>query len=154
MKLGQLAPNLLLTSAIVVLVTDPAKSEEILSIKLKKSTGAIDKSVGSARQVPLVTKAQPVKPTRKIRLLSEIEHPLKSAQILLVQSPVPQTAPTSEIVQVTVVKAKPTSKGMEVILQTSIGEQLQITNCSAGNSPLRMSTQLVNSHIDRTFPIS
>ncbi len=55
MQLGQLAPNLLLKSAIVVLVTDSVKSKEILSIKLKKSTGAIDKSVGSARQVPLVS---------------------------------------------------------------------------------------------------
>ncbi|KYC37485.1 TonB-dependent receptor [Scytonema hofmannii PCC 7110] len=134
MKLGQLVPNLLLSSAIVVLVTAPGKSEEILSIKLKKTTGAIDKSVGSARQAPLVTKAQPVEATGKIRLLSEIEHPLKSAQMLLVQSPVPQTSPTSEVVQVTGVKANSTKQGVEVILQTAKAQQLQIINRSAGNS--------------------
>ncbi|WP_207714251.1 hypothetical protein [Scytonema sp. UIC 10036] len=89
MKLRQLVPNLLLSGAIVVLVTYPAKSEEILSIKPKNSTEPIDKSVGYARQAPLVTKAQPVEATRKIRLLSEIEHPLKSAQMLFVLPGVP-----------------------------------------------------------------
>ncbi|MEH2051279.1 TonB-dependent siderophore receptor [Nostoc sp.] len=39
-----------------------------------------------------------------------------------------------EIVQVTGVKANPTDKGVEVILQTLKGEQLQITNRSAGNN--------------------
>ncbi|MEH2378047.1 MAG: TonB-dependent siderophore receptor [Nostoc sp.] len=38
------------------------------------------------------------------------------------------------VVQVTAVKANPTAKGVEVILQTTKGEQLQITNRSAGNS--------------------
>ncbi|MEH2274539.1 MAG: TonB-dependent receptor plug domain-containing protein [Nostoc sp.] len=36
--------------------------------------------------------------------------------------------------QVTGVKANPTSKGVEIILQTSIGQQLQVVNRSAGNS--------------------
>ncbi|MEA5605705.1 TonB-dependent siderophore receptor [Nostoc sp. UHCC 0252] len=70
--------------------------------------------------------------TRKIRQLSEIERPSTSA-IILVQSPAPQTAPSS-IVQVTGVQAKPTEKGVEVILQTAQGEQLQITNRSAENN--------------------
>ncbi|MHC5747620.1 MAG: TonB-dependent siderophore receptor [Nostoc sp.] len=58
--------------------------------------------------------------------LSEIS---QSAE-LLVQSP----ASSSEIVQVTGVKANPTDKGVEVILQTAQGEQLQITNRSAENN--------------------
>ncbi|MEH2333118.1 TonB-dependent siderophore receptor [Nostoc sp.] len=66
---------------------------------------------------------------RDIRQFSEIEHPQTSAQ-MLVQSP----APSSEIVQITGVKATPTEKGVEVILQTSIGAQLQITNRSTGNN--------------------
>ncbi|MEH2463043.1 hypothetical protein [Nostoc sp.] len=53
--------------------------------------------------------------TRKIKQLSELESVSTSAQTLLVQSP----TPTSEIVQVTQVKANPTNKGVEVILQTS-----------------------------------
>ena len=67
---------------------------------------------------------------REIRQLSEIERPSTSAQQLLVQSP----APTTQVVPITAVKANPTDKGVEVILQTSLGEQLQITNRSAANS--------------------
>ncbi|MHC5747840.1 MAG: AMIN domain-containing protein, partial [Nostoc sp.] len=68
--------------------------------------------------------------TRKVRQLSEVERPSTSAR-LLVQSPVPEVAPVSQVVQVTAVKANPTEKGVEVILQTTQGEQLQITNRSA-----------------------
>ncbi|MEH2122315.1 TonB-dependent siderophore receptor [Nostoc sp.] len=66
---------------------------------------------------------------REIRQLSEIEHPKTSAQ-RRVQSP----APSSEIVQITGVQATPTDKGVEVILQTDKGAQLQITNRSTGNN--------------------
>ena len=52
---------------------------------------------------------------------------LSSAQ-MLVQSPAP------EVVQVTAVKANPTDKGVEVILQTTLGQQLQVVNRSDGNS--------------------
>ncbi|MEH2392105.1 MAG: TonB-dependent siderophore receptor [Nostoc sp.] len=68
--------------------------------------------------------------TRKIKQLSELESVSTSAQTLLVQSP----TPTSEIVQVTQVKANPTEKGVEVILQTTKGQQLQVINRSVGNS--------------------
>ncbi|MCC5598818.1 TonB-dependent receptor [Nostoc favosum] len=71
--------------------------------------------------------------SRKIRQLSEIERPSTSA-IMLVQSPATEAAPSSEVVQVTAVKANPTDKGVEVILQTTQGEKLQITNRSADNN--------------------
>ena len=64
---------------------------------------------------------------RKIPLLSKVKRPLTSAQ-LLVQSPTP------EIVQVTAVEANPTEQGVEVILQTTVGEQLTVVNRSSGNS--------------------
>ncbi|MEH1832775.1 MAG: TonB-dependent siderophore receptor [Nostoc sp.] len=67
---------------------------------------------------------------RKIRQLSELESVSTSARMLLVQSP----TPTSEIVQVTQVKANPTLKGVELILQTSKGQQLQLVNRSFGNN--------------------
>ncbi|MFN6563949.1 MAG: TonB-dependent siderophore receptor [Nostoc sp. ChiSLP01] len=65
--------------------------------------------------------------TRKIQQLSEVDRPSTSAQ-MLVQSPAP------EVVQVTGVQANPTDKGVEVILKTTQGEQLQITNRSADNN--------------------
>ncbi|MEH2362149.1 TonB-dependent siderophore receptor [Nostoc sp.] len=65
-----------------------------------------------------------------IKRLSEIERPATNVSELFSQS----STPSSEVVQVTAVKANPTAKGVEVILQTTKGEQLQITNRSTGNS--------------------
>ncbi len=65
--------------------------------------------------------------TKETFLLSEVKRPLTSAQ-LLVQSPIP------EIVQVTAVEANPTEQGVEVILQTTVGEQLTVVNRSSSNS--------------------
>ena len=76
----------------------------------------------------------PIHQTREIPRLSEIELTNTSAQQLLVQSPAPPNTPTPEVVQVTAVKANPTIKGVEVILQTTKGEQLEVTNRSAGNN--------------------
>ncbi len=71
--------------------------------------------------------------TRNLPRLSELERPLTSAQ-MLVQSPALLSVPKPEVVQVTEVRANPTEKGVEVILQTTLGEQLQVVNRSAGNS--------------------
>ncbi|MFW9265337.1 TonB-dependent siderophore receptor, partial [Nostoc sp. CALU 546] len=49
---------------------------------------------------------------------------------ILVQSP----TPTSEIIAIAGVKATSTQNGVEVILETPLGEQLQITNRSTGNN--------------------
>ncbi|MEH2112020.1 TonB-dependent siderophore receptor [Nostoc sp.] len=46
----------------------------------------------------------------------------------------PEQSQESEVIQVTSVKANPTDKGVEVILQTDQGQQLQIVNRSVGNS--------------------
>ncbi|MEH1832993.1 MAG: TonB-dependent siderophore receptor [Nostoc sp.] len=105
MKQKQLVKILLLTSCVWLWTTTIANSQEIANT-LNNS-----------------------KSTRNIRQLSEIELPTTSAQ-LLVQSP----TPTSEIIAVTGVKANQTQKGVEVILQTSQGAKLQITNRSAGNN--------------------
>ncbi|MBN4006331.1 TonB-dependent siderophore receptor [Nostoc sp. LPT] len=72
---------------------------------------------------------------RKIRQLSELEIPLTSAQHLLVQSPTP-TNPTSQgnVIPITSVKANPTDKGVEIILETPAGTQLQVTNRSTDNN--------------------
>ncbi|MBE9048992.1 TonB-dependent siderophore receptor [Nostocales cyanobacterium LEGE 11386] len=67
----------------------------------------------------------------KIQTLSEIKFPATSVKDLLSQSPTPDTQTT---VIITGVKANPTDKGVEVILQTNQGEQLQITNRSAENN--------------------
>lgn len=68
-----------------------------------------------------------------VKRLQESDRQLTRA-IMLVQSPAPQTAPSTEVVQVTGVKANLTEKGVEVFLQTSKAQQLQITNRSVDNS--------------------
>ena len=69
----------------------------------------------------------------KILRLNEVELPNTSAQ-MLVQSPTTPNIPTTEVTQVTGVKANPTNKGVEVILQTLRGQQLQLVNRSAGSN--------------------
>ncbi|MBD2345781.1 TonB-dependent siderophore receptor [Anabaena subtropica] len=84
-----------------------------------------------------IAKLYPV--SKNISQLSEIERPATSAQVL-VQSSTPSNSPNPEqtsgeqIVPITGVKANPTEKGVEVILETALGEQLQITNRSTGNN--------------------
>lgn len=56
------------------------------------------------------------------------------AQIEQQNPPLPAQNQGGEVIQVTSVKANPTSKGVEVILQTSIGQQLQVVNHSSGNN--------------------
>jgi len=95
-------------------------------------TSAEIQPMGEKQEVESQENLQPLL-TGKIRQLSEVERPSTSAR-LLVQSPAPQTAPSPEIVQVTGVQAKPTEKGVEVILQTTVRERLQVTNRSADNN--------------------
>lgn len=50
------------------------------------------------------------------------------------EQPIQPEAPIIEVVQVTAVKANPTDQGVEVILQTPKGKQLQVVNRSTSNS--------------------
>ncbi|MEH2081816.1 MAG: TonB-dependent siderophore receptor [Nostoc sp.] len=73
--------------------------------------------------------------TQKIQQLSEVERLSTSAR-MLVQSPILNNPPSqgSSVVPITGVKANPTDKGVEVILETPVGTQLQVTNRSTGNN--------------------
>ncbi|MEH1981575.1 MAG: TonB-dependent siderophore receptor [Nostoc sp.] len=110
---------------VTVLVVQPAKAQDI-----PKS----DSLLNRLRPAKTLPQAKPPEATKKIRQLSELEPVVTSAKMLLVQSSTQQTAPASEVVQVTSVKANPTAKGLEIILQTSKGEQLQLVNRSAGSN--------------------
>ena len=74
-----------------------------------------------------------VKPKKEIPQLSEIQFPSRSVREL-VQSPTPNTPPANAVIEVIAVKANPSDKGVEVILQTAKDQQLQLVNRSAGNS--------------------
>jgi iron complex outermembrane receptor protein len=55
---------------------------------------------------------------------------------MLVQSPTPNNPPAQpgSVVAITGIKANPTDKGVEVILETTQGTRLQVTNRSTGNN--------------------
>jgi iron complex outermembrane receptor protein len=162
-KLDKLFQSLLLTGGVVLFLTAPASSEEIrkkvqgdsskktLRQTTSNATGAVTDKGFVTTQSPIFAprprkqrvdlsqilssaiSARKAEPTTKIPHLSEIEQISKSADVL-VQSPTPSPAPAPSIVQITGVKANPTDKGVEIILQTTQGNQLQVTNRSAGNN--------------------
>ncbi len=130
MKLELLLKSLLLTGSVVVLLTIPAKGEEVKVVDAKRSSTRTDTGASNQR-LPLLSSTQPPA-IKEIRQLSEIQLPLTNAQ-MLVQSPKPGEA-TQEVVEVTQVKVNPTEKGFEIILQTPKGQQLQVLPNKQGNS--------------------
>ncbi|MBW4569124.1 MAG: TonB-dependent siderophore receptor [Tolypothrix carrinoi HA7290-LM1] len=157
MKLDKLFQSLLLTGAVVLLVGTPATCEEVREDKIgKSSTQTVGKSIDD--KVAVTDTKSPVsaqrnrKPrhfqsqiasslgrvksdesSKNIPQLSEIELPATSAK-MLVQTPTPSPAPATQVVPITSVKANPTPQGVEVILETTQGNQLQVANRSAGNN--------------------
>ena len=90
--------------------------------------------VGSAA---LADDKSPLLKDEKIQQLSDLKIPITSVEPLLVQTP---TNPSDQggkqggIVTITGVRANPTDKGVEVILETSLGDQLQVSDRSTGNN--------------------
>ncbi|MFN6514068.1 MAG: TonB-dependent siderophore receptor [Nostoc sp. CreGUA01] len=122
MKPKQLSQILLLTSSAWLLCQMSATAQEIPKSETQS------KSIAS-----VLRKSQPI---REIPQLNQVERPSTSARFLVQSSPAPSNAPAVQdgIVLITGVQAKPTNKGLEVILQTSGGEQLQVTNRSTENN--------------------
>ncbi|MBN3961036.1 TonB-dependent siderophore receptor [Nostoc sp. NMS8] len=132
MKLDKLFQSLLLTGTVVLCISTPGKGEEVREdVQGKSFTQVIGKSTSSQTASD--------KESKNIPQLSEIKLPATSAQ-MLVQTPTPNNPPNPEqrsgdqVVTIMGVKANPTNKGVELILETTRGEQLQVTNRSIGNN--------------------
>ncbi|BDA71326.1 ferrichrome iron receptor [Calothrix sp. PCC 7716] len=69
----------------------------------------------------------------QIPQLRDIKFPATTAQ-MLVQQPAPTNATPAEVVVIGGVKANPTEKGVEIILETTQGDKLQVANRSSGNN--------------------
>jgi iron complex outermembrane recepter protein len=67
--------------------------------------------------------------TNVIKQLNEVDHPAKTVKDWLSQNPTPES-----VISIIGVKANPTKQGLELILQTDKGGQLQVTNRSVGNN--------------------
>lgn len=160
MKLDKLLQSLLLTSAVVLFVGTSAKAEEVREDRIaRSSTQPVRKSlkdrlavtnthkspvlVSSSRKprqfqsqlVNPLSQLKSNKPSKNIPQLSDIKLPANSAQMLM-QQPTPTKPPATsgEIISITGVKANPTDKGLEVILQTIRAKQLKVINRSSGNN--------------------
>jgi len=107
---NQVFHSLLLASTSTILTIFPVKSQEILSIGVNQ---------GAATNNTFINASQ---------------HKVIQSARMLVQSTKSQNIPSNEVVQVTGVKANPTNKGLELILQTSKGDMLQPINRSAVNN--------------------
>lgn len=119
MKLQLLIQSLLITgSSFTLLLINPAFSKEAQVLDVKTENTQSDKKANlQAVNTPI----------KKIPHLSEIDFVPKVIQ-KLVQSPV------TEVIEVTGVQVNTTEKGLDVILQTSKGEQLQVSGRNEGNA--------------------
>ncbi|MDF5726071.1 MAG: TonB-dependent receptor [Rhizonema sp. PD37] len=133
MNLKQFARSLLLTTAVVTLFATRVLSQDSESSSVDLSKASTNNR-SSTQFASLGSKTPQVKPITEIRRLSQIEHLSQSARMLLVQSPTQLNTPSAQVVQVTGVKANPSKSGLELILQTSRGQQLQLVNRSAGKN--------------------
>ncbi|PLZ63927.1 AMIN domain-containing protein, partial [Fischerella thermalis] len=118
MKLQLLIQSLLITgSSFTLLLINPAFSKEAQVLDVKTENTQSDKKANlQAVNTPI----------KKIPHLSEIDFVPKVIQ-KLVQSPV------TEVIEVTGVQVNTTEKGLDVILQTSKAEQLQVSGRNEGN---------------------
>ncbi|MGJ5676041.1 MAG: TonB-dependent siderophore receptor [Nostochopsis sp.] len=129
MKLDRFFQSLLLTGAVIVFISTPVKGQETTEgIQRESSTQTSGKSTLDILQKWGKGKKEKVKGM-------EATNPQR-----LVQSPTPTSPPNPEqrsgeqVIPITGVKANPTQTGVEVILETPAGEQLQVTNRSVGNN--------------------
>ncbi|MEH2120862.1 TonB-dependent siderophore receptor [Nostoc sp.] len=80
------------------------------------------------------TQAKEVTEISRVQELKRSARTVKEWLAQIEQQNPPAQNQESEVIQVTSVKANPTSLGVEVILQTSKGQQLQVVNRSSGNN--------------------
>ncbi|MEH2080294.1 MAG: TonB-dependent receptor [Nostoc sp.] len=133
MKLEELLKSLLLIGSLVMLLITPAQGEDVQVKRKQYSARSTSTKPNEDRVIPSPTSAQPLKAITNIPQISDIQHPSTSANIL-VQSPTPSESNAREVVLVTGVKITPTNQGIEVILETSKGSQLQVVPKQDGNT--------------------
>jgi iron complex outermembrane receptor protein len=121
MRLNKLLPSLFLASSILAVLSSPAKGEA--QMKPEKSSANSSTSINPSQAPPSLNSGQSLQAVKVIPQLNEIQQPFKTVEIL-VQSP---------IVEIGRVRVEQASKGLEVILETTQGEQLQVVPTRESN---------------------
>jgi iron complex outermembrane receptor protein len=122
MRLRLFLQSLLFTGWFALLLITPALSKEV-KITEVETENAQEKTSNQAINAPIT----------KIPRLNQIDFGFKSVQ-WLVQSPPPSSSPAAEIIEVTGVQVNRTQKGLDIIFQTTKGEQLQGSGRNEGNA--------------------
>jgi len=120
MKLELLLPSLLLMTSAVVWDTNPVLSEGVSGKEVQHSEGSIQTNVNASTG-------------KKVPPLSEIER-LFGSSARLAQSQTPNLQPVPQVVEVTGVRVNLTETGLDVILETPLGEKLQVSSQAKDNT--------------------
>jgi iron complex outermembrane recepter protein len=121
--LQKLLPSLFLASSILAVLSSPANGEAQVKPE-KKSSANSGISENFSKAPPSLDPGQSLQSVKVIPQLNEIQQPFKTVE-MLVQSP---------IVEIGRVRVEQASKGLEVILETTQGEQLQVVPTREGNT--------------------
>jgi iron complex outermembrane recepter protein len=122
MRLQVLLQSLLFTGSFALLLITPAWSQEV-KITEVETENVQDQINNQAINITIT----------KIPRLNQIDFGSKSVQ-WLAQSPPPSSSPAAEIIEVTGVQVNPTQKGLDIIFQTTKGDQLQVSGRNEGNA--------------------
>ncbi|MEH2180216.1 TonB-dependent siderophore receptor [Nostoc sp.] len=149
MKSWQSNISVLLAASVVRIISTLVTQAAWAQTKLENRDQFSQKDVESLNQqlkaqaAPLTTRVKPGKKVQllqtdggeqKVRQLSDFRIPITNAIPLLVQTLSQGEKQGSSVIPITSVKANPTDKGVEVILKTTQGTLLQVTNRSTGNN--------------------
>ncbi|MBD2236956.1 TonB-dependent siderophore receptor [Aulosira sp. FACHB-113] len=108
MKLELILSSLLLISSVVVGDTTAALSEEVL----EKDAQLLNQSIETSAKI---------KSNKKIPRFSEIKGSFR-----LAQSATPSSQPGNQVIEITGVKINSTATGIDLILETTLGEKLEV----------------------------
>ncbi|MBC1218645.1 TonB-dependent siderophore receptor [Nostoc sp. UCD121] len=120
MKLELLLPSLLLINSVVVGESTPALSREVAKKEVQSSNRSIQTSTN-------------VKSSKKIPRFSKVEPSFGSAN-RLAQSSTPSSQPVNQVREITAVKINTTQTGIDLILETPLGEKLEVSPQTDGNT--------------------
>lgn len=119
-KLELLLPSLLLINSVVVWKSTPALSGEVSKKELQSSNRSIQTSAN-------------VKSSKKIPRFSKVE-PFFGSANRLAQSSIPRSQLVNQVREITGVKINTTQTGIDLILETPLGEKLEVSPQTDGNT--------------------
>ncbi len=133
MKSEQLVQSLLFAGSVFVLIATPAQGETIPKANVQPPSPSSIKTSDYTQSPPRLSKTQLVKQSQKIRQQTDKQRSPTNERMLL-RSFVLSQANSPQVAEVKSIQVNPTDKGVEIILETPLGEKLQVSAKTDGNS--------------------